>query len=319
MAVTDYDALTSVTRKRVLPKVYDQITDEKVVLSYLWKGIASKVSGGLSTDVPVRYKRPTQGKWYSGLETLNSSQENTRTRANFQWKQLSEPIIQSNIDIAKNGGKEAVVDLYKSDFSEAKETFGHNLATAFYEAGSSYNVKAIEGLKAAIDDSSTNTSYGAINRSSYSWWQSYVNSTGGAISLSMLATALRNLKKDPTVILTTRTVWDSYEALLAPKARYNYDKNGVPKGDAGFPAIYFRGVPIVSDDYCPSGYVFLVNTPTFKFDYLSHPEFGSQSGGMAISNLERPYNQDGRIGYILLYGKFYCVEPRRNGVISSVT
>jgi len=321
MAVTDYDRLTAITRTLVLPKVVDQIKVNSPVISTIF-GAMEKKSGGNQLAIPVRYAFSDKVGSYSGLEQADYALVNTRTRAVFDWKQYRGTLAVSNIEVAKNAGEGKVVDLMAEDLKELKESMEDDLATMFYSDGTGNSSKDFMGIIAAADDGTNVTTYGGINRTSYSWFQSYYNASAGAQSLSMWATAYDDVASGadkPDLILTTESVWSGYEALLQPQARYNFVQNGYPKADGGFPSLQFRMVDIISDEKCTSGYAYLLNKKYLHFYWLAHPEYPTSENGFAVSPLEKPVGQDGRVRTIYLYGEFVTDQPRRLGALRGIS
>ena len=318
MAVANWDNITALTREKVLPGITGQIEKDMPLFHRLW-GKAKKQDGGKTIEKVLHYALSTQGGFYSGLDTLDTAQEQTRTRATWNWKQLHQPITVSNIEIAKNGGTEKIFDLLKEDSVDAMEALKDKIGTALHTAQTG---DAIESLVDATDDDTNVSSYGGINRSTYSWWDGQYNGTGGTLSLSMLATEYDLCKSGteaPTIIHTTETLSSAYEALLQPQVRFNFAQSGYPKIDGGFKAMFFRDTPIVADEYCTSGYMYFLNEKYLDVIYLAHPDFPTDKKGFAMSKMREPTDQDGKVGYILSYLNFICTQPRKQGVIRSVS
>ena len=129
MAVTDWDRVTSITREYVLPGIADAIVkDNPILFRLLDKG--QRLSGGKRIEKVVRYANSTQGGWYEGLDVLDTASEDTRTRAYFNWRQAHQPIVFSNIDLAKNGGEGKIEDLLKTEMEDAKLALQDKFGTA---------------------------------------------------------------------------------------------------------------------------------------------------------------------------------------------
>jgi len=318
MAATDWNNVTAITREKILPGIEDQIVKNNVLFNRLFKK-AQRLDGGQRIEQVVRYANSTQGGWYSGLDTLDTTQEQTRTRAYFEWRQAHQPLVVSNIDQAKNGGSEAVFKLLTEDAADATKALQDKFGSALYTAQSG---DSMDSLVDAVDDSTNVDIYGGITRSTYTWWKGMYNGTGGALTLTMLATEYDlcfSGSDVPTVIATTKTLWSGYEALLQPQVRFQIATAGYPKIDGGFNAMFFRGTPIVADEYCTSGYVYFLNEKYLKVVTLKHPDYPTDGMGFTTTKMREPTDQDGKVGYILWYGNLICVQPRKQGVIRSVS
>lgn len=285
----------------------------------LW-GKAKKQDGGTQIEKVVKYALSTQGGFYSGLDTLDTAQEQTRTRAYWTWRQIHQPIVLSNIDIAKNGGSEKLFDMVREDTKDAGDALRDKLGDALYTAQTG---DAIDSLVDATDDGTLSNTYGGINQDNYSWWQAQYNATGGVLTLSMLATeydlcASGNDK--PTLLVTDEATWSLYEALLQPQVRYNFNAGGgYPTIDGGFSSLLYRGTPMIADEDCTAGYIYFLNEKYLNLVYLKHPKFPTDSKGFSVSDFREPTDQDGSVGYIFSYLDLICIQPRRQGVIRSVT
>ena len=120
----------------------------------------------------------------------------------------------------------------------------------------------------------------------------------------------------PTIVTTDEAVWTGYEALLQPQMRYNDPGKNI---DGGFRTVHFRGTPIISDEYCTAGYIYWLNEKYLKVISLNHPDWPTDKMGFAVSPLQRPSRQDGKLGYIISYLDLICTNPIRQAVDRGVT
>ena len=76
-------------------------------------------------------------------------------------------------------------------------------------------------------------------------------------------------------------------------------------GDIGFDTLFFRGIPLVADEKCTSGRLYLLNEKHLWFARLDHPKYsaGGNQFGFAWTGLKEPTNQDASVGQFLLYGQ----------------
>ncbi len=160
-STVSWDSFTSITREKVLPGIEDQIANDNVLFRRLW-GKAERLDGGKDIEKVVKYALSTQGGFYSGLDTLSTGKDETRTRAIWTWKQAQQALTFSNIDIAKNGGSAAVFSMLAEDSSEAADSMNERIGTALYTAQTG---DAIDSLVDATDDGTNSSTYGNINRS----------------------------------------------------------------------------------------------------------------------------------------------------------
>lgn len=319
MSFADWDGLTAITREKVLPRIFDQIGKDQPLLGRFFKA-AKLWDKGLTLDVPVKYRHNSQGGSYSGLEVLSTVQENTRTRATFPVKQLYQPIVLSNLDLAKNAGSD-IASLMETEMDEAKESIKDKFCTQLFSDGTGNGSKDLTGLHAAIDDSTNVDTYGGIVRSTYTWFKANYTAASGSTTLGKWATMFDSCKSGadrPTVIVTTETIWTAYEALLQAQVRFT-SGGGAVSADGGLSDLSFRNVPVVSDEYCTSGHVYFINEKYVNLYYMKHAKHPTDKRGMTMTPLREPVNQDGQVGFLLWYGNLVNTNPRRSGRLVGAT
>ena len=324
MAQADFNNLTAISREKVLPGIINQIRNEHPVLDKLFANSKTE-NGGTAIDVIVRYAQSTQGGSYAGLETLDAAQETTKTRARFQWKQYEMPIVFSNIDIAKNKG-EGLEDMLKVEMAEVKDDLQHKFAQAIfasYTNGITGNSgKDIDSLVGAADEGDNVGTYGGLVRSTSTWWKGNYDTMSGSLTIAKMRT-MWSLASDgnetPDMIVTTTDGKDAYEALLTNTLQYITNTGNASSGDASFQKLAFRGVKIEADKYCTAQNMYFLNSKYLGFRNLKHPNFPTTKEGFAMTDLQAPVNQDGKVGYILWYGNLICSQPRRQARLYGIT
>jgi hypothetical protein len=328
MAVADWNNLTAISREKVLPGIVDQIKKSNKLLTKFFANVKME-TGGTFIDVIVRYKHSTQGGSYAGLEPLSAAAETNKTRARFSWKQYEQPIVFSNIDIAKNGGEGKIEDLLKTEMEEARVDLTDKFANAIfagYTSGITGNGgKDIDSIVGATDDGSNVATYGGIDRSANVWWKGVYtqsSSVGGHRYLSIsdmrtMFSAVTDGEDRPDMIVTTDNGYDAYEALMTQTLQF-ITNNAAGTGDASFGKLAFRSVEVMADKYCPAGQMYFLNSKYLGFRVLKHPDFATTKEGFAMSDLQRPTNQDGKVGYIFWYGNLICSQPRRQGHLYNI-
>lgn len=318
MGVADYGRLTSITRGLVLPSIIDQIGDAHPLFDKLINK-AKLETKGTQIEQAVKYRHNSQGGSYAGLDPLDTAQEITRTKAIWQWKQMYQPIVISNIELAKNGGSDAeVADLMEVEMEEAKESLTDKFCGKIFLDGTGNDGKDIDGLVAMVDDGTNVDVYGGITRSTYTWFKANYTASVGTLALSDLATmfdSCSNGSDEPDLIVTTKTVRSAYEALMVGLIRYEVGG----KFDGGGTKFTFRGCEIIVDEYCTAGYMYFLNMNKIKTKVLAHPQFPTDKRGFAVSDMRTPVNQDGEVGFIFWYGNFYNEEPRKSGVLLGIS
>ena len=196
--------------------------------------------------------------------------------------------------------------------------------------------------------------YAGLTRSSFDALDADVTTSVGSLTLDHIGASIDGCtvgSHQPQLIITTPTIWRAIEDLLFPSVMSSYGAAGSKRGTitrmgeqgagqalkglAGYTAIWYRGIPIVKDEKCTSGYIYYINTDVTYWSGLPHPKHGMVSlgtstiegvgnpvprnHGISWTGFKEPINQDGETGQFILYGQMLCEMPRYNGVDQGVT
>lgn len=304
MALT-YDQISAITEKKFIPKLEDNIFDSNPMLQRLRKK-QKMLSGGTKVIVPLNYATTTSSGWYQGADTLSVADNQNITSAEFEWKQLYANISINRREELQNSGDAGKLDLVKSKIQIAEKTMADSMGTAIYNATSSGD--AFVGARVFV---STDSTYGGIDQSSYSWWQGQVDSSTTTLSIS----ALQGLWNDasigndtPSVIMATRDNYDRYYALLQPQQRF-MDKQ---TAEAGFTSLMFNGAPFIADSHVPSGYVFMFNE---KYLCL----YTHKDENFRFEPFTKPINQNVKLAKIYYMGALISSNNRMHGGLTNLS
>jgi len=301
-----YVQLSAITTKKIMPNLKDNIFDSNPLLQRLKKKSYESVDGGLSIQQPLNYAQSATGDWYSGADTLDLTDTDVMTAAEYSWKQIYEPISISRMDELKNQGDSGKLKLLKNKTMIAEKSIMDKMGTGLYNAGT--NAKAIGGLRLICSASNT---VGGISQSSYSWWQAQVDSSTTTLSIAKMQERfnLVTIGSDgPSVIMTTRSLYNAYYALLQPQQRFQGEEDA--KG--GFKNILFNGVPVIADSHAPSQYMFFLNEDYLHLWYHPDEDF-------RFEKFQAPINQNVKVGKIFWAGAFGSSNNRMHGVMSALT
>jgi hypothetical protein len=95
--MTFSEAVTSVTRSYIVPKVYDTISKGSPVLMKLLQN-AKPWKTGVSYDVIIKYQDSTNGGNTGIADKLDTDRQNVRTTMSFQPKMAYKPVVIANIE-----------------------------------------------------------------------------------------------------------------------------------------------------------------------------------------------------------------------------
>lgn len=305
MALT-YDQISGITQKKFIPKLYDNIFNSNPLLQRHRKKSYEMIDGGTSIMVPLNYATPTASGWYSGADTLNTTDNDQITSAEYSWRQLYTNISILRSDELKNSGDAQMISLVKSKVKIAEKNMEDLLGTGIFSNAT--DAKSIVGLRQICGTSNT---IGGISQTTYSWWQAQLDSTTTTLTMSALQTQW-NLATigswSPTVATTTRTLFNSYYALLQPQQRFQ-DKSSA---EGGFQSLMFNGLPVLPDSHCPSSYWFFLNE-----DYLHL--FAHKEEDMRFEPFAKPINQNVKVAKIYWMGAYGSSNNRLHAAFSALT
>lgn len=305
MALT-YSQISAITQSKIIPKMVDNIFDSNPLLQRARKKFYTKVDGGTSIIQPLNYAQVTATGWYSGADTLDTTDNDVFTAAEYSWKQIYANISISRLDEIKNSGDAAILKFVKQKVQVAEKTIEDQMGTGLYNAGS--NAKAIGGLRLIVGTSNT---VGGISQSSYSWWQAQVDSTTTTLTLAALQSrdnACTIGNDGPTVMMTTRTLYNSLYALYQPQQRFMDSETA--KG--GFSSLMFNAKPVIVDSHSPANYVWFLNEDYLNLYY--HPD-----ENFRFEPFQKPVNQNVKVAKIFWAGAFGTSNARMQGVCSAMT
>lgn len=306
MALT-YDEIDTHVRNKYIPVLMDQFYFSTPMKTLLMDKARVTYDSGATIRQPVLYGEETNG-WYSGLDPFDISKVETTTLAEFDWKLHYTNVTIDGETELKVEGDEKVLSLVETKMDNAGKTFNKRFNQAMF---TSAGAKAILPLTDAIAESGT---YGGISKDDESWWRGNVNSTGGAFDMDMLMTEYGNCCDgpiQPDLIITTQAIYNKVWLRVQPQQRGNLD-NTPALAKVGFTGIQFNKATIVVDNYCPDGYIFILNTNFWKL--VVH-----RKRNMKWTEAKVPVNQDAYVRQLLWAGALICQAPRWQGYISSVS
>lgn len=349
----------AIIKEELLPRVVDAVSGGNFFATRMLTSMKDMRS--YLTGKAVKYQAAGNGKSFSGLETLNTNLVPTKIKLQFDPRQFSQPVVISGIekDVNAAAGADRSAELAALALEEAQVEMADAIGDILYGDGTgSYSSGAIVsdssnknfiGLAGNVDDGGEVDSHGGKSRSTYSVLQSYETDLGGALTLAAMRTAYSGVttgSDKPTIIVTTESIWNSYENLHT----VTVDQDGYAQIGAigrptrglqlnsGFDAMWFKGVPVVADEKAPSGTMWFINEKYMSFYGLPATVMGyepitlkneqlegyysqdvKKSLGFSASEMVVPTNQYGEIGHLLLQGNMFTFFPKRHGVINTIS
>ena len=347
-------AVTTTTREKIVPKVFDTITKGTPGLMLFLRNPAPWKSG-TEYDVIYKYADSTNGGNTGIADTLDTDREDVRVKGLFYPKTAYKPVVVADIETELNKGDERIVDLLTTEFDSQAQSLIQLMSANLYSGTGVGN--SWDSLDNAADDSTNYATYATLARATYTTLKGYYLASAGALTLAKMATGYDSVAigmDNPTDIITTKPLWSSYEALLTPTVRSNYAVNGNPRVDAfgivtggeggggniGFETLAYRGTPVIKDEQVASGRMYFVNRNFFGFKGISRIGKGYQTVnfkknndgvpmgvvgrvkstlGFNFRDMMSPTNQLAQVGIILYDGNFISENPRLQGQIRGLS
>jgi hypothetical protein len=262
--VSDIIATTIESRSR---KIADNVTKNNALLSKLEKrGRIKAFSGGSKILQEMSFAENSNAGWYSGYDILPVGVSDVISAAEFNIKQAAVPVVISGLEQLQNSGRERMIDLMESRLGVAESTMANLVCGGLYSDGTGAANKEIDGLDAAVPLDPTTGTYGGIDRSTWTFWQSQIQDTSGLTSATIQATmnllwsSLVRGMDAPDLILMDNTIWNLYTNALQAQQRFM----SADVGDSGFPTLKFMSADVCLDGgiggFCPAGTAFFLNT-----------------------------------------------------------
>ena len=303
---------------------------------------------------PFKFQKGISGKSFDGLDKFSTSKSDSFRKMEFEPTGYEVNVAVSQMEVDVNKAREKYIDIVARELESRQQDMIDDIATMFYTLQTG---KAFLSLLDICDDDTLTSSYGGLSRDApYTGLKGNYTSTGSAMTLALLRTkfsACTHGNEKPDLIVTTKALWEDYEVLvegtssshliLSNKGYPQLTRTGILptvqalKGQRGFDVLYFSGAPMVVDESCPSGDLFMLNSNHIAFYAVksTDPDYkvvkfakGSiegvysevpQTQGFAFSGFNKPIDQYGKIGHIILMGNLISDSPRHLGYEANYT
>ena len=320
-----YGPILSTTLDKILSSgaIQDNVYDATPTLDWFRGGGRIKVvDGGERIRIPVMTGKNNTFKWYSDYEILDVTPQAGLTTAFFNWKQGAVSVSISGNELRQNSGTAKIADLMKEKIRNANNSLADNVATGIFSNGTGSSSKQLTGLAALVDQSPATDTYAQIDPSSNTSWRNKADSSVGAAAVNLIP-SLRTIMNQcsqgregaagkPDFVVTTRTVHEAAEALVAPRVRYQPNPSG--GADLGVDTVMFKGAKLIWDDYCTSGTAYVLSSPHIMLFIHSAANFA-----MSEEGFQKPIDQDALTTQVLVQLNMATNNRRKHGVLDGIT
>ena len=308
-----YTKLITTTLQNLPAEVFDAVSTNNALLYMLQKrGNLKIVSGGRVFTHPIYYKQNTSFKSYAKLDPIDTPLMDDITRAEYPIKVIAGSIVISLLEEAMNSGqREKLIDLVEETVTRARISMSEVMGDQVFDTGAGAN--NFDGLPFLINSSpSTQTDVGGINPSTSGndYWRNQIGTTAdfslsAAVSFGKMSALVANCtfgRQGPRLVLSTKTLYSEYEALLTSNIRYVTTE----LADAGFLHLAYQTMPFVFDDNCPAGEMYFIDTDNLWLQVLAR-------GNMEITEMQPSHDQLLRVALMYLFGNLTTGSRRTNG------
>lgn len=327
---------------KYIPKVIDTILNSNVFAQRVIRAAKSwKTDGGRKLRVPIKISKNTTFQSFRGFDTFSTAPTDNRLYMEFDpaFVQITSALPMDELAVADTDGK--VLNLISLTLQSDVEDMADSIGDLMYGDGTGNNSKDPLGLAAIVNDGSTITTIGGLDRTVYTTLKSTMTSSNGTLTIAKMDTMWNNVtsgQKKPTIIITTEAIFSLYEQLLRPQERIYKDVSMIKglKMGTGATGLSYKGIEIVADEKCPSGYMYFLNENYLDWYALPMPKdlaepvsYKSQIEGndykaplglgFSWSNWIKPSNAAGIVGHIYFGGQLVCTNPKRQGVLTAIT
>ena len=312
--ISDIIATTIDSRTR---KIADNVTANNALLSKLsQKGKIKTASGGVKILQELSFAENSNQGWYSGYDLLPVGVSDVLSAAEYDWKQAAVPVVISGLEMLQNSGRERMIDLMEGRLGVAESTIANLISDGLYSDGTGSAGKEITGLDAAVPVDPTTGTYGGIDRATFTFWRSQVQTvtiTAANVQSTMNALWASQVRGSdrPDLLLMDNLFWQIYVASLQAQQRFNSPE----VGNLGFPTLKFMDADVVLDGgiggFVPASTMFSLNC-----DYIFYRPHSDRNMVSLSPNRRYSTNQDAEVQILAWAGNLTTSGSRYQGRIN---
>jgi hypothetical protein len=337
----NFDSLLSTTWMNYRDTLYDNIFNSCPFFYWLHANERKRTEdGGERIVIPLEYgKNSTIKSMTSGYDTIDTTPQDPFTAAYYNWKELAGSTTISNAELAKNQGKNKIIDLLQRKATNTEMSFSEVVEQQIVGAVTAGNGGSdLTPLNLLVKgDPTTSTTIGGINQNTYAWWRNkYKIST--ATTYAGFINEIANLynscsrggakgkRKSPDLILCDQVYYELYMA--AGRAKGQIVIANEPVVNMGFGGAKYLGATLMWDEYMIDVTAATPNTDPDTYSYTNSSaiflnseflEFVVCKGqDFTVGPFIQPENQKAKTSIIYLMGEVVCSNRSKQGVHRTV-
>lgn len=310
MSNPNYDAIFTTTLENRRKKLVDNVFSARPLFYFLNKaGNIRTIDGGNKILTEVMLGQNNTAGFISEYGAMDLTPQEGISSAEWPWKIAVVNVVLSGLASAMNNGEEQTINLLEAKITQAEESLIELLDRTLIQGDGTTDQDAFFGLEHVVKNNAT--AVGGIDPSVVTNWKSYRQTGAGVLKLATVDHAYNSCSggnDNPELGLTTQTLYEKFEALFVPNARYENTK----VGDAGFTNIQHKKLVMTYDDYVAEGDMFLLNPKWLKL-------VGHKDAWLTNRPFQTTPQRDAKYAPIISYGNLTCSQRRRQGCISGLT
>lgn len=287
-------------------------------------------------------------EWYEGWDTLRTQPVEGITEATYAWRQAA-CAAGYNRREARVTSASKIKEIAKVKVEQTQMTMAEGFSRAFLQGNvnnptgtlTTPNVSnttgrsGIEPLASLIYYKSGTTTInqpsdaltvGGLAQGTYNWWRNWSQDASGITTYAALLAAFDNMVeycnrgaggKIDLIIVDPTT-----KSLLNSAYYATYRRTLDSQNDYPFDNLLFRGAKVIADELVPDvhtgaadwsvkGSAYFINSKMVRIKYDKQCNF-------TLTDLQKPVNQDGKIGHVLWMGNACMMNRRKHGVIGDI-
>src|SRR5258708_4348173 len=150
------------TQRNLYRKVVDQVLNAPAYASRVISD--GEPFEGKTEDITMDVTQDTQGQWFTGLETLNSSATNTTITTSYAQTAFTFPVVSIMLESFANVGSLGIINLDTFKYEKAAAQVLQAIGIAIYGTGAA---NQMHGLESVVDDRTNASSIEGQSRSTY--------------------------------------------------------------------------------------------------------------------------------------------------------
>lgn len=311
--------LISSTLRHYESQLRSSILDNDNVLAMFKQKALDEVPGGRKLAYPQIQQQNDTFKSYAGSETIDVSEQQGFTNAEYAWAQYAGTVTLTGIDEFKNSEAESqIFPLLQARIQQLEETATATLSSKILSSQSGSDMLGLPDLI-----SETNNTVGGIDSSNNSFWRPERTDLSGTFGTTMTGSGMTEMAKlmktaqktnqSPDLIVCIPDVHNWIETAMVDSERFH----NTEQASWGFQSIPFKGAQIIHDANVPTDdggddQIYFINTNDLRLVIGKGRNF-------SVTPKVEPTNQDIKVWMYRVYLQLVCKRRYTQALLHGIT